>query len=74
MIKFPQYLGRVSTMYKNRRDKLNYEDVKFFNEISKPEKDSKAAKNTDAKQSAKKVTPEQVCVEKKPRGRPKKAK
>ena len=30
MIKFPQYLGRVSMMYKNRRERVNYDDVKFF--------------------------------------------
>ena len=71
MIKFPQFLGRVSTMYKNRRDKLHYEDVNFFNEKSKPEK---VAVKTDAKKPAKKVTTEQASVEKKPRGRPKKAK
>jgi replication factor C subunit 1 len=35
MIKFPQFLGRTATMYKNRRDKLNYEDVSFFGEKPK---------------------------------------
>jgi replication factor C subunit 1 len=30
MIKFPQFLGRISTMYKNKREKLNYENVQFF--------------------------------------------
>ena len=58
MIKFPQFLGRISTMYKNKRDKLNYENVKFFKEAPKP--------------VAKKVTED--VKEKKPRGRPKKAK
>jgi replication factor C subunit 1 len=40
LIKFPQFLGRVSAMYKNRRDKLNYEDVEFF-EKPKPKKETK---------------------------------
>jgi len=58
MIKFPQFLGRISTMYKNKRDKINYEDVKFFGDTPKP--------------AQKKVTEE--AKEKKTRGRPKKAK
>jgi replication factor C subunit 1 len=28
-IKFPQFLGKISTMNKNKREKLNYESVKF---------------------------------------------
>jgi replication factor C subunit 1 len=32
MIKFPQYLGKISLMNKNKRDKLNYEEVVFFGE------------------------------------------
>jgi hypothetical protein len=35
MIKFPQILGRISTMYKNKREKLNYEDVQFFEKSKK---------------------------------------
>lgn len=58
MVKFPQFLGRISTMYKNKREKINYEDVKFLGDKLKP--------------SSKKVTEE--VKEKKPRGRPKKAK
>jgi replication factor C subunit 1 len=38
MIKFPQFLGRTATMYKNRKDKLNYEEVSFFGEKSKEKK------------------------------------
>jgi replication factor C subunit 1 len=42
MVKFPQFLGRISTMYKNRREKLNYEDVQFFEkEKPKPKKETK---------------------------------
>ena len=60
MIKFPQFLGRTSTMYKNKRNKLNYEDVKFFGdkEIPKVKKEINEVKETK---------------EKKPRGRPKKS-
>jgi len=56
MIKFPQFLGRTSTMYKNKREKINYEDVKFFGE-------KKITKETKEKKEKK---------EKKTRGRPKK--
>jgi replication factor C subunit 1 len=38
MIKFPQFLGRTSTMYKNRKDKLNYDEVSFFGEKPKEKK------------------------------------
>lgn len=58
MVKFPQFLGRISTMYKNKREKLNYENVKFFEDAPKP--------------VPKKVKEE--VKEKKPRGRPKKSK
>jgi hypothetical protein len=63
MIKFPQFLGRVSTMNKNKRDKVNYDDVKLFD---------------TAKTKVKKIdivsTSEKVSEEKKQRGRPKKTK
>lgn len=58
MVKFPQFLGRISTMYKNKREKINYEDVKNLGD--------------KLKSSSKKLTEE--VKEKKPRGRPKKAK
>jgi len=44
MIKFPQILGRISTMNKNKRDKLDYENVEFF-EKEKP----KTNKTTEPK-------------------------
>jgi len=49
MVKFPQILGRISIMYKNRREKLNYENVVFFD---KPKKatETKAKKETKAKE------------------------
>jgi len=45
-IKFPQFLGKISTMNKNKRDKLDYNNVKLFdetpivkeNKVKKPEK------------------------------------
>jgi replication factor C subunit 1 len=71
MVKFPQYLGKLSTMNKNKRDKINYEDVSFFSE--KDIKTEKLATIMD-KKSGKKMTAEKVSEDKKPRGRPKKAK
>ena len=61
MIKFPQFLSRTSTINKNKREKMKYDEIKFLKE--------------DTKQAAKQVskTVEKV-TEKKPRGRPKKAK
>jgi hypothetical protein len=38
MIKFPQFLGRVSTMNKNKKEKFNYDYVKFFEDTPKPKK------------------------------------
>ena len=35
MIKFPQFLGKISTMNKNKRDKLDYETVKLFKDCKK---------------------------------------
>jgi replication factor C subunit 1 len=64
MIKFPQYLGRVSMMYKNKRERVNYDDVKFF--------DNPVEKCVPKKLTAEKMSDE--TKEKKPRGRPKKAK
>ena len=59
MIKFPQFLARTSTMNKNKREKINYEDVKLFKE--EPKEKAKQVKNLATK-------------EVKPRGRPKKTK
>lgn len=58
MIKFPQFLGRTSTINKNRKEKTNYESIQLVGERPKPV-DKSSAK--EAKTS-------------KPRGRPKKAK
>jgi replication factor C subunit 1 len=58
LIKFPQFLGRISTMYKNRREKLNYENVEFFEKPkkaveTKPNKEPK--KKTESKTKCKKI-------------------
>jgi hypothetical protein len=60
MVKFPQFLGKISTIYKNRREKINYEDVQLF-EKEKPKPKKKAEPKTkepkpkkDAKSRAKK--------------------
>jgi replication factor C subunit 1 len=60
MIKFPQYLGRISLTNKNKREKIKYDEIKFLKE--------------DTKQLAKQVTKkvEKEEKEKKTRGRPKK--
>lgn len=45
MVKFPQILGKISTMYKNRREKLNYETVEFCKkDCSKKEKEKEKGK------------------------------
>lgn len=48
MIKFPQFLGRTSSMYKNKREKLNYETHSFL-----PKDESK---KTDANTNTKLVS------------------
>jgi len=50
MIKFPQILGRISTMNKNKREKIDYENVEFF-EKEKPK--TKKATETKPKKEAK---------------------
>ena len=42
-VKFPQFLGKTSIMNKNKREKLNYENVKFFD--TKPLKKTTKNKN-----------------------------
>jgi replication factor C subunit 1 len=69
MIKFPQYLGRVSTMNKNKRNKINYDGITFFDEKVKSEEGST---KTTVKKRDKTLTAEKVSKEKKPIGRPKK--
>ena len=45
MIKFPQFLGKTAAIYKNKRDKLNYEKVSFFGEKIKEVKEKKVKTN-----------------------------
>jgi replication factor C subunit 1 len=54
LIKFPQILGRISTMHKNRREKLNYENVEFF-EKEKPKKEKKINVKKETKTKEAKV-------------------
>ena len=55
MIKFPQILGRISSMYKNKREKLNYEDVEFFEKKETKPKETKP-KETKPKETKIKET------------------
>jgi replication factor C subunit 1 len=55
MVKFPQFLGRISTMYKNRREKLNYEDVQFIEkEKPKPKRETKVKEPKPKKEKVEK--------------------
>ena len=56
MIKFPQFLGRVSTMNKNKKEKINYDYVKFFEDTPK----TKAKKVTEIKEKKPKGRAKQV--------------
>jgi hypothetical protein len=58
LIKFPQFLGRTSTMNKNKKEKIKIDNIKIFKDITKP--------------VTKKITEE--VKENKPRGRTKKTK
>ena len=53
MVKFPQFLGRVATMNKNKREKLNYEDVNFLGEKPKEKKETKVKTELKAKKETK---------------------
>lgn len=70
MIKFPQILGRISTMYKNRREKLNYENVVFF---EKNKKESTTTIKKETKPRAKKESNPKV-KESNPKAKESKAK
>ena len=41
LVKFPQFLGKISTTNKNKREKLDYTQVKFLDEKPKVKKYSK---------------------------------
>lgn len=59
MVKFPQFLGRISTMNKNKRDKLDYEIINLFGEKpkTKAEKEPKAKKEPTVKEPKAKKEP-----------------
>jgi replication factor C subunit 1 len=68
LIKFPQYLGKISTIYKNRREKVNYENVQLFEKEKpkakkeakvkepKPKKEKESKPKKEAKPKAKNVS------------------
>jgi replication factor C subunit 1 len=62
MIKFPQFLGRVSTMNKNKKEKINYDYVKFFEDTPKPKSKPKPKpkKVTEIKEKTPRGTSKQV--------------
>jgi replication factor C subunit 1 len=64
MIKFPQFLGRISTTNKNKRNKMDYDVVQFIDEQTK---------KTKAKEKANKEEPSHTPL-KQSRGRVKKTK
>jgi len=46
IIKFPQYLGRISTQNKNKREKIDYKNIKFLSNEENNDKNKKAVKRT----------------------------
>ena len=55
MIKFPQFLGRTSAMNKNKRDKINYENIELFNKPKVKELKIKEQKGKEPKVKETKV-------------------
>jgi replication factor C subunit 1 len=53
MVKFPQFLGRTATMNKNKRDKLDYENVNLLGDKPKPKKETKVKAEPKAKKEPK---------------------
>lgn len=56
IIKFPQYLGRISTQNKNKREKINYENIKFLNNGEKPKTKIKKVVETKPKEVKQKLS------------------
>jgi len=52
-IKFPQFLGRTSTINKNKKEKLNYETSNFLGENPTPKKETKEKKVPKVKKEPK---------------------
>jgi replication factor C subunit 1 len=65
MVKFPQFLGRVSTMNKNKRDKLDYEMVGLFGEKPKEKKEPKVKAEPKVKEKKEPKVRETKTKEKK---------
>jgi replication factor C subunit 1 len=57
MIKFPQYLGKISSWNKNKREKLNYEDVKLFEKETKHKVKETKPKVKETKSKIKETKP-----------------
>jgi hypothetical protein len=56
MVKFPQFLGRTSTMNKNKRDKINIDEVNLLGEkpkVTKAVKESKVKAESKVKVESK---------------------
>lgn len=60
MIKFPQFLGRISLINKNKREKVNYEEMGLLGKLK------------EKKETENKLKPKKVTEGSKQRGRPKK--
>jgi alpha-galactosidase/6-phospho-beta-glucosidase family protein len=75
LIKFPQFLGRTSTIYKNKKNKHSYlyefSDLKN-NKKTEIKEVNTTSKTTNTSISKKSKKSQSVNKEKKPRGRPKK--
>ena len=68
MVKFPQFLSKISTIYKNRREKFNYEDAQFF-EKPKVKKIAEPKAKKTAEPKAKKTAEPKAKKETKPRAK-----
>jgi replication factor C subunit 1 len=49
MIKFPQYLGKISTQNKNKKEKKNYDNIKLLHDKEKPKPNKETKIKTKAK-------------------------
>ena len=70
-IKFPQFLGRTSTINKNKKEKLNYETSNFLGENPTPKKETKEKKEPKVKKEPK---PKKETKPKEPKPKVKKLK
>jgi len=64
-IKFPQFLGKTSTINKNKREKLDYETVQFFGDKkveTKPKPPTKTATKTPKPKTKVEKTPKKIKI------------